>query len=405
LHPKIEEWLSEFDSKKTKDAYRQNIVKFFQATELNVENLQSMTPEEIRHVLLKWRANLLAKGTPQNSALQYINSVRSFCVQIEKPIKFRRGALGKCQPDTGSHVFSNGDLKTLFDIGDVTEKAILATACSLGWEISGFLELDRDKVKRQIEHAKANNENFIFFEDIRAKTGEARLAVLNPLAIQWVSKYLETTKSNREKLFDYTPDGINKMLNALAVKSGLKTTGQIRFHNIRKWLMSRLSRCGFNEFQIKYILGKSINVSDRTYLQTLTSEVEEKYPKVYNDYLNIVPVLNTSKEELEKLIKLNTEFDATKAQLADMIVKQQKDKEKLEEQIRDIYQYTNKRLDPLLDVIDELSKTPEGAEALRKLQANKIAQREEEYVKARAAEAEMNAKAMEEYEKSKAEGN
>jgi integrase len=271
LHPKIEEWLSEFDSKKTKDAYRQNIAKFFQATELNVEKLQSMTPEEIRHVLLKWRADLLAKGTPQNSALQYINSVRSFCAQIEKPIKFRRGALGKGQPDTGSHVFSNGDLKTLFDIGDVTEKAIIATACSLGWEISGFLELDRDKVQRQIEHAKANGESYVFFEDVRAKTGEARLAVLNPLAIQWISKYLETTKSNSEKLFDYTPDGINKMLAALAVKSGLKTTGQIRFHNIRKWLMSRLSRCGFNEFQIKYILGKSINVSDRTYLQTLMS--------------------------------------------------------------------------------------------------------------------------------------
>jgi len=30
-----------------------------------------------------------------------------------------------------------------------------------------------------------------------------------------------------------------------------------------------------------------------------------------------------------------------------------------------MYEYTTTRLDPLLDVIDELSKTPEGAEALR----------------------------------------
>ena len=391
MHPKIEEWLSEFDSKTTKKVYRQNILKFFEATGLSVEKLQSMSIEEIRHILLKWRADLLAKGTPQNSALQYINSVRSFCIQIEKPIKFRRGALGKVQADTDSHVFSNGDLKTLFDVGDTTEKAILATAASLGWEISGFLELERDKVKRQIEHAKANSEEFVFFEDIRQKTGEARLAIFNPLAIQWISKYLETTKEppmnegetradykkrlESLKLFDYTPDGITKMLNTLAAKSGLKTTGTIRFHNIRKWLMSRLSRCGFNEFQIKYILGKAIGVSDRTYLQTLMSEVEEKYPRVYNDYLNIVPVLNTNKEELEKLLKLKTDFDATKAQLADMIVKEQKERA---QQIASMYEFVHKTYDPAMELLNEIADTPEGKELLKKLQDKKLDKIEED---------------------------
>ena len=53
----------------------------------------------------------------------------------------------------------------------------------------------------------------------------------------------------------------------------------------------------------------------------------------------------------------------------------------LKEQISSMYDFTHKNLDPLLDVIDELSKTPEGAEALRKLRANKIAQREAEYEK------------------------
>ena len=380
LNPKIESWLSEFDSKATKEAYRTNLEKFFRLTGLSVEKLQGMSVDEIRHVLLKWRADLLAEGTPQNSALAYVNTVRSFCVQLDKPIRFRRGALGKTEADTNSHVFSNGDLKTLFDVGDTTEKAILATAASLGWEISGFLELERDKVKRQIEHAKANSEEFVFFEDIRAKSGEARLAILNPLAIQWISKYLETTKEppmdegetkadykkrlESLKLFDYTSDGITKMLNTLAVKSGLKTTGTIRFHNIRKWLMSRLSRCGFNEFQIKYILGKAIGVSDRTYLQTLMSEVEEKYPRVYNDYLNIVPTLNTNKEELEKLLKLKTDFDATKAQLADMIVKEQKERA---QQIASMYEFVHKTYDPAMELLNEISNTPEGRELLKKL--------------------------------------
>ena len=139
------------------------------------------------------------------------------------------------------------------------------------------------------------------------------------------------------------------------------------------WLMSRLSRCGFNEFQIKYILGKSIGVSDRTYLQTLMSEVEEKYPKVYNDYLNIAPVLNASKEELEKLLKLKTEFDATKSQFGDMLVdqkkineKQQKDNEKLEQQIKGMYEFVHKNFDPVMELLNEISDMPEAEPLLKK---------------------------------------
>jgi hypothetical protein len=100
------------------------------------------------------------------------------------------------------------------------------------------------------------------------------------------------------------------MLSRLAVNSGLKTTGGLRFHNIRKWLMSRLSRCGFNEFQIKYILGKAIGVSDRTYLQTLKVEIEEKYPTVYNDYLNIdfQAASGVSKEQEKRLGELEKQL-------------------------------------------------------------------------------------------------
>ena len=175
MHPKVTEWLSEFDAPNTKREYLRRINRFLDDNKLTVESLESSSTDEIKHIMLKWRANLLHSGTPQNSVLSYINGVRSFLSQINKPIKFRTGALGKVQADNDSHVFSNGDLKTLFEIGDTTEKAILSTACSLGWEISAFLTLDKDKISRQIAHAKANNEQFIFFEDTRPKTGESRL--------------------------------------------------------------------------------------------------------------------------------------------------------------------------------------------------------------------------------------
>ena len=314
---KIDQWLSEFSKVKTVRAYRFGIDRFFQATNLNEDKLSAMTIEELKHTILLYRKNQLEKGDCQNNILSTVTSVRSFLGYLGKSLKFRKGQLGKPESDQHSHIFTNHDLKALFDISDTTEKAIIATACSLGWEISSFLGLDREKITNLIEHAKANNQQFIFFEDTRSKTGEPRLGILNPLAIEWLSKYLETSKDTNGKLFNFTADGIQKMLNRLAQTAALKTTGNLRFHNIRKWLMSRLSRCGFNEFQIKYVLGKSIGVSDRTYLQTLQSEIEEKYPGLYNDYLNIAPSgVVISEIESKKIIEaLRMENDGLRKQV------------------------------------------------------------------------------------------
>jgi flagellar capping protein FliD len=295
-----QEWLDE-QSPSTRQHYDKRMQNFLTSMKLTIEEFSNLTPKEMKHVVLAYRAKSEKEGMPQNSILAHICAVRSYCVSIDKPLMFKKNALGKVQADTDSHVFSNGDLKGLFEIGNVFEKALISTAVSLGWEISSVLEFNREKMKAQIAHAKQNSEQFIFFDDTRQKTGESRFAVLNPLAIEWLTKYLDSSEDS-EKLFPITEDGVNKMLKRLGSTSGLKLTGSIRFHNIRKWLMSRLSRCGFNEFQIKYVMGKSIGVSDRTYLQTLQSEIEEKYPKVYNEYLNIVPTLSVTKsKELEEL--------------------------------------------------------------------------------------------------------
>ena len=317
---KVSEWLSEFSNERTRITYSSRIDLFFKATGLTEELMLSMTPEEIKSKILNYRREELAKGVSQNTVLSNIVAVRSFCAQINKPVKFRRGMSGKVEADNDSHIFSNGDLKHLFEVGDTQEKAILSLAASLGWEISSFLELTRDKIDTKIRQAKANNESFVFFEDTRAKTSESRLAVINPLAITWVSNYLATRKDDDPRLFLITQDGIQKMLSRLALNCGmiLGKEETLRFHNIRKWLMSRLSRAGFNEFQIKFILGKAIGVSDRTYLQTLQVEIEEKYPKLYNDYLNINP--ETSSEALKQtsatlstvkndLVALNTKIN------------------------------------------------------------------------------------------------
>lgn len=309
----VKEWLKDFTGR-TAYVYADRLNKFFYDTGKTAADLERMTAKEIHAFLVQYQAEQQGKNVPQNSILSVITAVRSFCAALDKPIKFRKNQLGRIENDTNSHVFSNGDLRGLFEVGNTTDKAIIATATSLGWEISSFLALDRAKIEGYLNHAKANGERYVFFEDKRNKTGVQRLAVLNPLCVEWLTKYLELTKDSHGKaLFDYTSDGIEKMLNRLATQSGMTRTGPIRFHRIRAWLMSRLSRAGFNEFQCKYVIGHAIPIQERAYLLTLKNDIEDKYPKVYEDYLNIYPQKTVVPLELETL----------KAQVATLMTRDQ----------------------------------------------------------------------------------
>jgi len=49
----------------------------------------------------------------------------------------------------------------------------------------------------------------------------------------------------------------------------------------------------------------------------------------------------------------------------------------LKDQIGNMYEFVHKNLDPMLDLIDEISNTPEGVELLKKLNAKKQAIQEE----------------------------
>ncbi len=312
--PSIESWLSEFNKKSTRHQYASRLVRFLQATNVSIANLKEMDSKEIKKLFLTFQGEQTKKGFKNNGILSIITAMRSYLLTIDKVVTFRKGQLLNLEADNNSHVFTNGDLKLLFEVGDTFEKALLATAVSEGWEISAFLEQDKEVITKRLAHATQNSEKFIFFANTRQKTGVARFCVLNPLAIEWLTKYLAIRKDNDSRLFPITQDGVQKMLYRLAMQSGLKTTGSLRFHNIRKWLMSRLSRCGFNEFQIKYLMGKSINISDSTYLQTLQSEIEEKYPTVYNDYLNIdfKGTSGVNKEQVKKLDDLQNEVSTLK---------------------------------------------------------------------------------------------
>jgi integrase len=334
-HGSVKDWLSECRAFRTRRTYEVNIKRFFAWYGRPVDEFLKLDPKDMRHLALKYQNE--NESLKRNTVYGVLTALNSFLHYLDMPIDFK-GKRVKPMPDLDSHTFSNGDLSKMFDVACTKEKAILSLGCSLGWEISAFLELTREFLQSHVNRARSENQKFVYFISQRRKTGAARLGVLNPTAIEWVGKWLDESqdmqkrkrKQNRKtrdhlesEVFDITEGGVNKMLRRLAKDAQIVKTGRVHFHRLRGWVMSGLSRAGFNEFQIKYVMGKAIPLADMTYLQTLQQEIEAKYPQAYEQCLNLKPseitiIESKSKELNARLDLMEKENASLKAKLSEI---------------------------------------------------------------------------------------
>jgi len=302
--PLVVEWLAEIRRETTRETYIYRFRNFLSYHNITPKQLLNRSPKDARTLCLRYQNENTHEA--ENTRLGVLSTVSSFLAHHEKPIYWKRNQKLRPRGDTTSHIFTNGNLSKMFEVADVRDKAMLALATSLGWELDGFIDLKRKTLSDLLERAKANNEQFIYFRDVRQKTGVPRLGIINPLAREWLEKWLNaskdapkqirnlnsrriTAKERVSNVFDLTGNGVRYALQILPKKANLKLTGRIRFHNLRKWTMSGLSRGGMNEFEVKYCVGKSIPMSDFVYLTNIEDAIKEKYPEAYENYLNLNP--------------------------------------------------------------------------------------------------------------------
>lgn len=311
----IDQWLKEQRTESTKRTYLIGIMNFRLWYKKSLIEFLKLEPREMRSAALNFQDDMVNEKRPSNTIVAFLTALGSFVTWNGKTLMLKNKRV-RTQIDLSSHVFSNGDLSRMFDVANVEQKAILSTFVSLGWESSSILSLDIELIRGLIERAKEEKQNFVYFMSQRNKTGALRLGVLNPLCLEWLDKWLHDERSqNLKTLFTYTTgEGINGLLRHLARDAHITKLGRVHSHLIRKWVMSGLSRAKLNEFQIKFLLGKTIPIEDMTYLQTLQQEIEQYYPEAYEKYLNIRPekilqVIDVDmKRELDRLKEENEQL-------------------------------------------------------------------------------------------------
>jgi site-specific recombinase XerD len=239
--------------------------------------------------------NELLKKYAVNTARSYVSSARAFCRDNCQTVIIQRKRIAKPERAKNEHEFTRPELSKMFAVADTRDKAILATAVSLGFSIEDFVELQRDQIESLVSKAAAEKIDFVGFDAQRGKTKVESRSHLTPEArdslkewFAYIDKKRESeSKSKSRYVFPNGNDehlsdqAVNDIIKDLVAKANIMTTGKIRFHLIRKFLMNALHDSGFDDWAIKRAMGKEIPTSDSTYLQGLNRKLDEDFKNVY----------------------------------------------------------------------------------------------------------------------------
>lgn len=283
------ELVQEFEQKKARDL----ILKF-----------QNFLKNDI---ILEKGARKGEKGLSDNAVRSTVNAVRAFYTSQCETVKGLKKKILSVQKAKGEHAFSISDLQKIWHISDTRDKAIISVGCSLGWEASAFLNMERPFFESLVKRARSEDLEFIAFEWQREKTGAEQYGILTPCALDSLERWLqhEHIKQKKGLWNGLTQDGLNKILKRLTKEANITTIGRVRWHLLRKWLMNTLSRNGLNEWQVKIILGKSISTSDLTYLQSIKQDAFDKFKLAYPLNMSLVSYSNNhAKDESLREITL-----------------------------------------------------------------------------------------------------
>jgi len=164
------------------------------------------------------------------------------------------------------------------------------------------------------------------------------------------------------------------MMKDLAVRAGFVSEGNngnsfnpLGTHSLRESFGSLMINSGVPDTIVDFWLGHAIDDQDRAYKTTRFESLKKMYAErehllsISTAKPEVVGELKESLKGVDKAIKAVTEDLNRKNELLKNKVKS------LETQIANIYDYVQKNLDPLLDVVNAIAETEEGEALLKKI--------------------------------------
>lgn len=213
---------------------------------------------------LEFKNWLIQRGLSDNSAVGATTAVRSFFAYFRLDLTFKRTERPKLAEATRKiedYRFSLEDLKKMYDIADLEEKYVLTAGKSFGLRSGDFLRLKRGDLEPYLDRPVPISIGEITTQKERTKAYpfiDSDAKVIIKLMLQKMDREGETKPTKKVLTFSDEIQ-LSRILKRLTEKAGIKTGNkQVRFHNLRKFLIDRISRF-MSESKWKQIVGKKVN--------------------------------------------------------------------------------------------------------------------------------------------------
>jgi len=282
-----EEWLKDYAKESSINKNSKHLDRFCEWAKVSdIELVEEYKTSDPREFAKKWGRKIvefynhaLSEGYKSNYARTLTIAPRAFFKSQCVEVKIKRGAIAKAKIAMGEHEFLLEELQRMFRIGNMEDKARLATAISLGWGAQDFVRLEWSFIE---PHLNENLEAPVAFWKERIKSGSPSRAHLTHEAIESLRELRKLKPKDKYVFTGYngshlTEDGLNAWFKSLVDRAKIETRGKIRFHLLRKFLLSQLSSSGMNQWEAKLCVGKSIPSDILTYLKDLTEDLRTKF--------------------------------------------------------------------------------------------------------------------------------
>jgi integrase len=296
--------------------------------------------------------------------------------------------------ETSETVFHNGTLKHFFDNLSFRDQTIGLSLLSTGADASDILNLKIGFVK----DAKGNLSTIkrFIFHDNRLKDGIEFKTFFSVEATDYIRRYLEQERSNAkngEYLFvkedgsKVPPHALSMNFRKAAEKMGYvvdDVSNPFRPKRFRHLFRTACSIANIDEGFVMAFMGHASNISG-IYLEKSNGLFLKEYLKV-EPYVTVygvdksqITLMNENYDELRQKYEIaEKELDSNKAKIIELYEKTDRlkeigelDKSRLEQKINAMYEFVHKTYDPVMELLNEISDTPNGKELIEKLHAKK----------------------------------
>jgi len=263
---KIEDWLEVVPSKNTRKSYTYGVSVF--ETWYGDSITKLIKSPEASRAIERFYVHLKERH-PQNTCRNITNAAIQFLKFHRTEVRPRKSlGIYNTERALGKHLVTISEVQRMADVANLNEQVMLGIFI-LGFRVGDAIRLKKSDFENLLDREppielklRARKERTVYETYISEELRDLLEQYLPTLESEWI--FPGVRKGSHVK-----DETLNKRLRSLAERAGIKLNGSLTWHTARNLILREGSQLGINSWNLKRMTGKTIPISDDTYLAGL----------------------------------------------------------------------------------------------------------------------------------------